>query len=315
MSELTVGAIEAARGRLRGVTVRTPLLAFEGGNGADGIWIKPENLQPIGSFKLRGAFNALAQILEGGPVASVFTISTGNMSQAVAWSARRFGVPSRAIMPEDAPQTKIEGTRRYGATVEFLPRNELYLAMRDGRYGADRGFVHPFSDRRVAAGNGTVGLEILEDLADVDTVYAPLGSGGLATGIATAVKAVRPGARVIGVEPEGCSAISHAWHGKTFDPNGAATFVDGAGCPFVFDEILANVRASLDDVVTVRDPETRAAIRRLALGNKLVAEGAAALAVAAALATPASERGKTVCIVSGGGIEAGPFAEVLTERR
>lgn len=309
--ELSLATVQAARERLRGIAVRTPLLAL-GGHPGSAIWIKPEVFQPIGSFKLRGAYNALAQMLDAGPVESAFTISTGNMSQAVAWSAARFGIPARAYMPEGAPQTKIDATRSYGATIEFLPRNELFTAMEDDRFQDSPGFIHPFRDKRVASGNGTIGLEILDDLADVETIFAPLGGGGLATGIAAAVKGVRPEIRVIGVEPAGCCAIYRALNDGTDEPMECDTIVDSAGSPFVFEETLAAVRELLDAVVTVPDEQTRAAIRLLATKNKIVAEPAAALPVAAALATGQDARGKTVCVVSGGSIDANLLADILT---
>ena len=311
MSELNIDAIRAAAERLAGAITRTPLLPLGGPDAVD-IWIKPETLQPIGSFKLRGAFNALALMREEGGLTAARTISTGNMSQAVAWSARHFGIPATAIMPVGAPQTKIDATRSFGAEIEFLPRHELFVAMEDDRYADQPGFVHPFRDQRVAAGNGTIGLEILEDLPDVQTIYAPLGGGGLATGVAAAVKATRPEVRVIGVEPEGCCAIARSLRSGKLERMECDTIVDSAGSPFVFEETLAAVRAWLDDVVTVPDDQTMAAIRRLATRNKLVAEGAAALPVAAALAAAPGERGKTVCIVSGGSIEPSLFARILT---
>jgi threonine dehydratase len=215
-------------------------------------------------------------------------------------------------MPEGAPQTKVDATRSFGAEVEFVPRHDLFVAMEDGRYDGTLGFVHPFRDHRVAAGNGTIGLEILEDLPDVQTIYAPLGGGGLATGIAAAVKASRPDIRVIGVEPEGCCAIARSLRSGKLERMECQTIVDSAGSPFVFEETLAAVRQYLDDVVTVPDEAIRAAIRRIATRNKIVAEGAAALPVAAALAAEPGVRGRTVCIVSGGSIEAGLFSEILT---
>jgi threonine dehydratase len=311
MSNLNLATIEAARERLRGVAVRTPLLRLGGPPDLE-IWIKPEVFQPIGSFKLRGAYNALSQMMEQNPVASAFTISTGNMSQAVAWSASRFGIPARAIMPEGAPQTKIDATRSFGASVEFLPRHDLFTAMEDDRFNDAPGFIHPFRDKRVASGNGTIGLEILEDLDDVRTVFAPLGGGGLSTGVAAAIKALRPDVRVIGVEPEGCCAIARALTTGNLDPMECDTIVDSAGSPFVFEETLAAVRELLDEVVTVPDDETRAAIYLLATKNKIVAEPAAALSVAAALATALDQRGKTVCIVSGGSIDPLLLADILT---
>jgi threonine dehydratase len=312
MSELNLTSIQAAQERLRGIAVRTPLLRLGGQAADENLWIKPEVFQPIGSFKLRGAYNALAQMMEEGPVESAFTISTGNMSQAVAWSASRFGLPARAIMPAGAPQTKVDATRSFGAEVEFLPRHDLFTAMEDNRFQDAPGFIHPFRDKRVASGNGTIGLEILEDLPAVETIFAPLGGGGLATGVAAAAKAVRPTVRVFGVEPAGCCAIARALHDGTMEEMECDTIVDSAGSPFVFEETLAAVRELLDDVLTVPDDQTRAAIRLLATKNKIVAEGAAALSVAAALNVPRHERGITVCVVSGGSIDPFLLADILT---
>lgn len=309
--ELSGATVQDAAERLRGVVVRTPLLPFQGDGGKD-IWIKPEVLQPIGSFKLRGAYNAIAQMMDEERPPSAFTISTGNMSQAVAWSASYFGIPSKAIMPEGAPELKIAATRSFGAEVEFVPRHDLFVAMEDGRYEGTPGFVHPFRDARVSSGNGTIGLEILEDLQDVESVFAPLGGGGLVTGIAMAVKSVNPDVRVYGVEPEGCCAMARSLRSGKLEPMECDTIVDSAGSPFVLEETISKIRELVDDVLTVPDDLTMAAIRTLALRHKLVVEGAGALAVAAALRTPSDQRGKTVCIVSGGSIDPRLFAEIVT---
>ena len=313
--QLTPQLVQEAAARLSGVVVRTPLVRLGGDGPVTDIYIKPEVLQPIGSFKLRGAYNALALIVEEQRPERASTISTGNMSQAVAWSARHFGLPATAVMPAGAPEAKINATRSYGADIDFIPRDELFLAMEDGRYAADAGFVHPFGDPRVAAGNGTIGLEILADLPDVDTIFVPVGGGGLLTGIATAAKSVNPQVRVIGVEPEGCCAVTRSI--KAGEPQSMVcnSFVDSAGSPFVFAESIAAIQRLADDLMTVPDDATKAAMRRLALRNKLVAEGAGALSVAAALATPPEVRGKTVCVVSGGSVDAQLLAEILTDGR
>ena len=179
-------------------------------------------------------------------------------------------------MPAGAPEAKINATRSYGADIDFIPRDELFLAMEDGRYAADAGFVHPFGDPRVAAGNGTIGLEILADLPDVDTIFVPVGGGGLLTGIATAAKSVNPQVRVIGVEPEGCCAVTRSINAGEPQSMVCNSFVDSAGSPFVFAESIAAIQRLADDLMTVPDDATKAAMRRLALRNKLVAEGAAA---------------------------------------
>lgn len=309
--EFTIADIHAARTRLDGITVRTPLLRLHVDD-ADDIWMKPEVLQPIGSFKVRGAYNAIAARLERGPLPEVTTLSAGNMSQAVAWSARRLGLRATAIMPDAAPEFKKQATRGYGAQIELIPRSEVMTAMQDGRFNDRPGFIHPFNDPLVAAGNGTIGLEILEDMPDVDTIIVPVGGGGLVLGIACAVNAMRPEARIYGVQPLGGSALAVSLAAGAPRTAGYDTFVDGAGAPFVVDQFFADYQRLLAGCLTPTDDETKAAMYRLAMKNKLVTEGAGALAVAAALALPREQRGKTVCILSGGSIDPSQLAEILT---
>jgi threonine dehydratase len=308
-----LNAITAATARLRGIAVRTPLLPLRGDERAGDIWIKPETLQPIGSFKIRGAYNALSLRVEREGIRQASTLSAGNMSQGIAWSARKLGIPATAIMPEGAPQSKIEATRSLGAEVEFIPRSEMFAAMNDGRFNFRPGFVHPFDDPDVVAGHGTIGLEILEDLPDVDTVIVPVGSGGLLIGIATAITAHRPNIRVLGVQPEGASGFAVSFAAKEARTMQGATFVDGAGAPFVMDAMFPELLELADDCLTVSDDETRAAIRLLANKNKLIAEGAGALATAAGLKLDRAKRGRTVCILSGGSIDPASLAEILRE--
>lgn len=312
MEQVTIDAIEAAAVRLRGIAVRTPLIPLRGDDRATDIWIKPEILQPVGSFKIRGAYNAIRKRSESDALAEVSTLSAGNMSQGVAWSAKQLGISAAAIMPGSAPQPKIEATQSYGASVEFIPRDEMFAAMNDGRFNARPGFVHPFDDADVVAGHGTIGLEISEDLPDVDTVLVPVGSGGLLIGIAIALKASNPNARVLGVQPEGACgfAVSYA-AGKPATMSGT-TFVDGAGAPLVMDSMFPWLLEVADGCLTVSDDEVRSAIHLLATKNKVIAEGAGALSVAAALNLPLSERGNTVCIISGGSIDPTDLAEILT---
>ena len=233
-----LGTIEAAAARLGGVAVRTPLLPLRGIDDGAGIWIKPEVLQPVGSFKIRGAFNAVSRRAEHGGLPEVSTLSAGNMSQGVAWSARRLGIPATAIMPEGAPQSKIDATTSYGASVEFIPRSEMFAAMDDGRFNDRPGFVHPFDDPDVVAGHGTIGLEIAADLDVVDSVFVPVGSGGLLIGIATALKATHPNAKVIGVQPEGAAGFAVSYAAGRPESMSGSTFVDGAGAPIVMQSMF-----------------------------------------------------------------------------
>lgn len=305
-----VSDIVEAKRRLSGVAVRTPLLQL---HGTDDIWVKPEVFQPVGSFKVRGAYNALTMMREAEGIEAACTLSAGNMSQAVAWSARKLGLPSTAIMPEGAPQSKIDATRAYGAQIEFIPRDQMFIAMQDGRFNDRPGFVHPFADPRVAAGNGTIGLEILEDLSDVRTVIVPVGGGGLLAGIVTAINASHPDVRVYGVQPSTCCALARSLEAGEPQVVECNSFVDGAGSPVVFSDTFPLLQRLVDGCLTVDDSATRDAVHRLATRNKIIAEPAGAMAVAAALALPAEERGQTVCIISGGSIDPALLAEILTE--
>lgn len=304
----TYNDILIARYRLSGVAVRTPLLQL---HESSSIWIKPEVLQPIGSFKIRGAYNAIAARIQTGPLDEVTTLSAGNMSQAVAWSARRLGLRSTAIMPADAPEMKKSATRGYGASIETIARSEIMTAMQDGRFNDRPGFIHPFNDPLVAAGNGTIGLEILEDLPDVDTVIVPVGGGGLVLGIASAIKETHPNAQIFGVQPVGGSALAVSLAAGEPRSTPYETFVDGAGAPFVAADAFPDFQRLLAGCLTVTDDQTKSALARLATRNKLLTEGAGALAVAAALALPEEQRGKTVCILSGGSIDPNLAADIL----
>lgn len=306
----TLDDISTARDRLRGVAARSPLLRL---HESDSIWIKLEMLQPIGSFKIRGAYNAIAARMERGALDEVTTLSAGNMSQAVAWSARRLGLRSTAIMPADAPEMKKAATRGYGAQIELIPRSEIMTAMQDGRFNDRPGFIHPFNDPLVAAGNGTIGLEILEDLPDVETVIVPVGGGGLVLGIASAIKETLPDVKIFGVQPMGGSALAISLAAGEPRTTPYETFVDGAGAPFVAADSFPDFQRLLAGCLTVTDDETKAAIARLATRNKLLTEGAGALAVAAALALPEEQRGKTVCILSGGSIDPALVADILRD--
>jgi threonine dehydratase len=224
-------AIRAARARIAGSALRTPLLRLNVDDAPASIWLKPENLQPIGSFKLRGAGNAIALLPEAALAKGVYTASAGNMAQGVAWNARRLGIPCTVIVPEHAPQTKLEAVERLGATIVRLPFDAWWKVLVDnGRAGIDGTFIHPVSDANVIAGNGTIGLEILEDLPDVDTVLVPYGGGGLSCGIAAAIHAQAPRVKIIAVEIETATplAASLAARGPR-EVDYTPSFVDGIG--------------------------------------------------------------------------------------
>lgn len=308
----TMAEVYEAQERLRGVAVRTPLLHL---HESETIWIKPEVLQPVGSFKMRGIYNAVAALAPEERAKGVSTVSSGNTAQALAWSARRFGVPSRSIMPHTAPRTKIQATEAYGGVADLRSTEDTFGYLRHGGYhDFEDAFIHPVANRDVVAGHGTIGLEIFEDLPDVETVFVPIGGGGLISGISNALRHLHPSVRIIGVQPAGCTPIiAGLAAGESVDVE-VKTICDGVAVSFMFPEMYPLLRDLVDDVVTVDDADVVAAIRRLALRNKIVAEGAGALAVAAALQAEArgTTIGKTIAIISGGSIDATRLAEILS---
>ena len=208
---ITLDDVLAARKRIGGAVPRSPLIRLEGA-GAGDVYLKLENLQPIRSFKLRGAFNAMAVMSDGEISAGVYTASAGNMAQGVAWAAKRRGTRCTVVCPDGAPQTKLDGIRRLGAEIVSLPYDQWWEILATHRYAPlePAHFIHPVSDIAVMAGNGTIGLEILEDLPAVDTVLVPFGGGGLSCGIAAAVRGLKPNARVYGCEVETAAPFAAA---------------------------------------------------------------------------------------------------------
>jgi len=312
--DVTVAEVHAARERLAGIAVRTPLVRLDvPGLDAD-VWLKLENLQPIGSFKLRGAANAM---LLAGPervAHGVYTASAGNMAQGVAWSARRFGVPCRVVVPDHAPRTKLEATERLGAEIIAVPFERWWQTLVDHGFDGIPGmFVHPVSDPAVIAGNGTIGLEIVEDLPTVDTVLVPYGGGGLSCGIATVVRAVRPGATVLACEVATAAPLSAALAAGAPQPiEYIPSFVDGIGGRAVLAEMWPLARRVLGGALVVSVDEIAAAVRLLVERARVVAEGAGAAALAAAMSHRI--RGSVVCVVSGGNIDTSVLAAILAGR-
>ena len=312
--DVTVAEVHAARERLAGIAVRTPLVRLDvPGLDAD-VWLKLENLQPIGSFKLRGAANAM---LLAGPerlADGVYTASAGNMAQGVAWSARRFGVPCRVVVPDHAPRTKLEATERLGAEIIAVPFERWWQTLVDHGFDGIPGmFVHPVSDPAVIAGNGTIGLEIVEDLPTVDTVLVPYGGGGLSCGIATAVRAARPGATVLACEVATAAPLSAALAaGAPRQIEYTPSFVDGIGGRAVLAEMWPLARRVLGGALVVSVDDIAAAVRLLVERARVVAEGAGAAALAAAISHRV--RGSVVCVVSGGNIDTSVLAAILAGR-
>ena len=308
----TLAEVRAARERLAGLVVRTPLVRLAVDDAPGEIYLKLECLQPIGSFKLRGATNAMAlagpeRLREG-----VYTASAGNMAQGVAWSARRLGVAATAVVPDHAPQAKLSALARLGAQVEKVPFDSWWqLLVEHGQEGRSGFFIHPVCDRAVMAGNGTIGLEILEDLPEVETVLVPYGGGGLSCGIAAAVRGSGSRARVIACEVDTAAPLSAALAaGHPVPTSYAASFVDGIGAKSVLAEMWPLASRLLDGALSSPLDDVAAAVRLLVERAHVVSEGAGAAPVAAALSGRGG-RGKTVCVVSGGNIDTKVLARIL----
>lgn len=309
---VTLEELRAAQARSRGAVVRTPLVRLDADAGAPEIWLKLECLQPIRSFKMRGAFNAMASAGREALAAGVWTASAGNMAQGVAWSARHLGVPCTVYVPETAPATKIANVERYGGRVVKLPVADWFAIFRTRRQdGATGVFIHPFSDPAVMAGNAVAGLEILEDLPDVETVLVPWGGGGLCCGIASAIKALRPEVKVYAVEIDTAAPLGPALAaGAPVDVPFTSSFVDGIGAPFVNAEMLELAKGLIDGALVVNKAQTAAALKFTVERNRVVPEGAAATSVAAALAGLAGS-GKIAAVISGGNIDLTTLTTIL----
>jgi threonine dehydratase len=312
-SLIKLADIEAARERIAGAAVRTPLLRLHVEDAPAEIYLKLENLQPINSFKIRGATNAVMLAPPGDRAKGLVTASAGNMAQGVAWAARELGVPATIAVPDSAPEAKLAAIARLGGQVVKLPYNDWWNVIVTSRLDGVEGlFVHPVQDPGVIAGNGTIGLEILEDLPDPGAVVIPYGGGGLTAGIASAVKALRPQTTIVTAEPEGGAALAAALaagHPVGIDYHGS--FVDGAGSRGVLDSMWPLVVPLVDRAVAVPVADVAAAVRTLAERVRVIAEGAGALAPAAALSGRAGT-GKIVCVVSGGNINLSTLAEIFT---
>ncbi len=312
---VTIDEIRAAAARIRGVALHTPLLRWD-----DRTWLKPESLQPVGAFKMRGAYNAVASLTDEERARGVVTYSSGNHAQAVARAARLLGAHATIVMPEDAPPVKVEGVRRDGAEIVVAGRTgeerhaiALELVERDGRV-----MIEPYDDRRIIAGQGTCGLEIAEDLPAVTSVLIPVSGGGLSGGIATAIKALAPNARVIGVEPElAADARESLAKGEIVHWDGALTtrtMADGLRVEHLGWLPFLHLRRFMDEIVTVSEEQMAEAMRQLASRARLVVEASGAAGMAAHLSGAAPQPDgddHRVIVISGGNVDPAEFARIL----
>src|SRR5213595_540816 len=310
---IELSEIREARKRIASTIVRTPLLRLELGSGFPDVRLKLENLQPINAYKLRGAANAIAMLSESERKRGVWTISAGNAGQGVAYAARKAGVPSTVVAIETAPAAKLERMRALGAKLILVPYEVACQALEARAYpGADGTFVHPFDDDNFIAGHATMRLEILEDAPDTAAVIGAIGGGGLITGVGSAIKALKPGVRIWGAEPETAAPLARslaAGSPQEF-PEWQASFVDGAGGHSVFPRMWERMRPLVAGCIVVTLEQTKRAMRLIAERARVISEGAGALPLAAAL-TGEAGRGPIVVVVSGGNVDMKTFCEIV----
>jgi threonine dehydratase len=293
------------------LAVRPPLVRLHVADAPAEIYLKLETLQPINSFKIRGAGNAIRSAPEALRAQGLLTASAGNMAQGVAWVARELGLEATIAVPEHAPEAKLSAIERLGGRVLKVPYDDWWQAIVTSEIPGEEGlFVHPVADEAVMAGNGTIGLEILEDLPDVDTVVIPVGGGGLAVGIASAVKALKPDVRIVTAEPETGAALHAAFAaGGPADVEYQPSFVDGSGSRELIPPVWEHASQLLDGAFAPSLDDVAAAVRLMAERTRVIPEGAGALALAAALDNDVGR--KVVCVVSGGNIDVSVLARIL----
>jgi threonine dehydratase len=305
--------IHAARQMIAGSAIRTPLLRLNTREAPAEIYLKLENLQPIGSFKIRGATNAMGHLPPATLSRGVLTASAGNMAQGVAWRARDLGIPCTVIAPDTAPDTKVNAIERLGGRVIKVPFEDWWRAFETRSFpGVDATFIHAFDDLNVMAGNGTIALEIMEDLPEIDAVVIPWGGGGLTCGIATAMRALNSKCRIYAAEvATAAPLVASLAAGTPQTVDYQPSFVDGIGAKVVFPQMLKRAQQLIDGSLVAELEEVKSALRLMAERNRIIAEGAGACALACALAGKAGG-GRVVCIVSGGNIDFAKLCEILT---
>lgn len=311
----TLDEIHSAAERLRGLAVRTPLLRLNSDQAPAEIYLKTENLQPIGSFKIRPAGSAILNIPDEQLADGVYTASSGNMAQGIAYAAKQLGIPATVLLPEHAAANKIAALQRLGANIKHVSDEEWWKVIDEHGHPEIPGkFIHPVASQDVIAGGGTVGLEIFEDLPEVDTVLVPYGGGGLSCGVASAFRALKPDVRILGSESEHCAPLSAAFAaGEPVELACPHTFISGIGVGRVLDEMWPTVRQLLQGAVVAGMEEIADGIRMLFERHRIIAEGAGAAPIAAALAGKAGA-GKVVCVISGGNLDNRHLIDILEGR-
>jgi threonine dehydratase len=310
---ITLEEVRAARERIAGTILRTPLVRLELGPEFPDIRLKLENLQPINAYKLRGAANAVALLSDEEKKRGVWTISAGNAGQGVAYAARKAGISCTVVAIETAPSAKLERMKALGARLVTVSYHRAWQALDDRAFpGVEGTFVHPFDDQNFVAGHATMGLEIMEDAPETEAVIAGIGGGGLIVGVGSAVKALKPAIKVFGAEPETAApaALSFENRSPQVFEDWEASFVDGAGGQSIFPRMWERMQPVVDGSIVVTLEETKKAMRILAEKVRIIAEGAGALSLAAAL-TGKAGKGPIVAIVSGGNLDLKKFSELI----
>lgn len=310
----SLAEINDARRMIAGSAIRTPLVRLNVSEAPAEIYLKLENLQPIGSFKIRGATNTMGHLTPEILARGVLTASAGNMAQGVAWSARKLGIPCTVVTPETAPETKIKAIERLGGRVIKVPFEDWWRAFEERTFpGVEATFIHAFDDLNVMAGNGTIALEIIEDLPEVDAVVVPWGGGGLTCGIAAAMRALNSKCKIYAAEVATAAPLAASLAAGSPQPvDYQPSFVDGIGAKVVFPQMLERAQQLIKGSLVAELDQVASALRLLAERNRIIAEGAGACPVACALAGKAG-RGKVVCIVSGGNIDVTILCSILTD--
>jgi threonine dehydratase len=303
--------IKTAANRLKKITVHTPLVQTT----QKELYLKPETLQPVKSFKIRGVYNAVATLSQEQRKKGLSTMSSGNTAIALGWVAKHFNVPAKTVVPDTTPANKIQKMKSYGVDVITKSLEDIFIwHSKKGWEQDSANFIHPWHNRDLHAGHGTIGLEIFEDLPEIETVYVPVGGGGLITGVGNSLKLLKPGVRVVGVESEACPNLSESFKaGKGVTVSVGDTVCEGTAAPLITEEMYPILKELVDESVTVSEKAVKKSMKDIMLTHKLIVEGSGALAYTAAMQDEHVDRGKSVCLVTGGTVDARKIVSILTD--
>ena len=310
----TIESVKLAAQTLNNVSIRTPIVDLHNYDYADDISLKVETLQPIGSYKVRGVYNWAGSLTKEQLALGLSTHSAGNTAQALGYVSGLLNVKARSLIPDTTPPVKVKAIKQYGVTPVMMPFEQiLNFVLNEGWKQEPYTFLNPWGDQMMITGNGTIALEILEDCPDVETVFIPVGGGGLIAGVGSVLKKLKPSVQIIGVQTEACPALHAAFEqGSPLWVDSQDTICEGVAVPFISNEMFPLLSKIIDEVVLISEAEARKSIKRIANQNNIVVEGSGGLSVAAALSTPKDQRGKSVCILSGSAIEPSILADIMS---